>query len=324
LYSPVFICGSHRSGTTLLQQLLDGHPDLVVLPSEGTYFTSFRYLARPDPAPADLDRFAAEWIARFVDPNARPHFKLGRASSSGNPGALLCRRLFAWQGALSKQKPALATFSSLLALVAAYRDVTQPAARPSRWVEKTPLNEFHVRHLTRFPNARFIHLVRNPLASMASLRQAYARKHLPPFDASAQAAVLARSLAAADRYRQRLGERYLVVRYEDLAAAPRQEMTRVCQFLNLELTASSLVPSVGGIPAGSNSSFRGSLPGIIHEPGRSDALAAADSLAVRALTTRAAKRHGYDLIPVSPLVRWKIALSAFSRRWPQPGRRRSR
>src|SRR5690606_37795143 len=35
---PVFICGHHRSGTTLLQELLDGHPELLVLPSEGTYF----------------------------------------------------------------------------------------------------------------------------------------------------------------------------------------------------------------------------------------------------------------------------------------------
>jgi hypothetical protein len=174
LYSPVFICGCHRSGTTLMQQLLDGHPDLVVLPSEGTYFTSFPYVAHSQPTPAELERFAADWIARFADPNARPHFKLGRSSGAENPGVLFCRRFFAWQAALSKCRPDLVSFSSLLALVAAYRDVRHPTARPSRWVEKTPLNEFHLGHLMKFANARVIHLVRDPLASMASLRAAYA------------------------------------------------------------------------------------------------------------------------------------------------------
>jgi len=34
---PLFIVGVHRSGTTLMQHLLDNHPQLIVLPSEGTY-----------------------------------------------------------------------------------------------------------------------------------------------------------------------------------------------------------------------------------------------------------------------------------------------
>jgi len=42
LARPVFICGHHRTATTLMRQLLDGHPELLVLPSEGTYLTSFR------------------------------------------------------------------------------------------------------------------------------------------------------------------------------------------------------------------------------------------------------------------------------------------
>src|SRR5215813_2734719 len=49
LQRPTFICGHQRTGTTLLQNLLDGHPQLLVLPSEGTYFTSFGYVARAAP-----------------------------------------------------------------------------------------------------------------------------------------------------------------------------------------------------------------------------------------------------------------------------------
>ncbi len=34
---PVFVCGVHRSGTTLVRDLIDGHPALSVLPSEGSF-----------------------------------------------------------------------------------------------------------------------------------------------------------------------------------------------------------------------------------------------------------------------------------------------
>src|SRR5271156_6389735 len=56
LERPVFICGHHRSGTTLLQRLLDSHPQLVVVPGEGTLFSSFKYLARSSPTKADIER----------------------------------------------------------------------------------------------------------------------------------------------------------------------------------------------------------------------------------------------------------------------------
>src|SRR6187549_1076292 len=97
LMRPVFICGHHRSGTTLLHDLLDGHPELFVLPSEATYFSSFSFVARDAPGTQDLDRFVIDWVSRFVDPNYPPHFKLGRSSGGGNPAVEFARRLFAWQ-----------------------------------------------------------------------------------------------------------------------------------------------------------------------------------------------------------------------------------
>ncbi|MGA1778589.1 MAG: sulfotransferase [Schleiferiaceae bacterium] len=36
-HAPIFILGSHKSGTSLLRSLLDGHPDLFVIPFE-THF----------------------------------------------------------------------------------------------------------------------------------------------------------------------------------------------------------------------------------------------------------------------------------------------
>ena len=38
---PVFVVGHRKTGTTLLQELLDGHPQLVVLPGESNHFLTF-------------------------------------------------------------------------------------------------------------------------------------------------------------------------------------------------------------------------------------------------------------------------------------------
>src|ERR1700761_6046238 len=61
---PVYICGVHRSGTTLVQDLLDGHPDLVVLPSEGTYFTNLEFKLRALPENDRAAYLITEWLRR--------------------------------------------------------------------------------------------------------------------------------------------------------------------------------------------------------------------------------------------------------------------
>ena len=92
LERPVFVCGHHRSGTTLLRDS-HGTPSWRVLPSEATYFTSFAYAARAEVPALDAGRFAAEWVSRFVEPNQGPHFLLGEAGP-GNPWVLFVRHLY--------------------------------------------------------------------------------------------------------------------------------------------------------------------------------------------------------------------------------------
>ena len=97
LQRPVFICGHHRSGTTLLQELLDDHPQLAVLPVEVTYFASFADVA--------VDAFIAEWVARLIDVNGKLHFHLGRASHTHNPSFQFARALLAWHARLLRRSP---------------------------------------------------------------------------------------------------------------------------------------------------------------------------------------------------------------------------
>ena len=189
LLRPVFICGHQRSGTTLLQNLLDGHPQLLSLPSEGTYFSSFAYVARATPSERDLNRFAADWVERFVDPNFEPHFRLGPSDAGRNPGVAFARRLFGWHDALRSRVPG--ELAALLALVAAFRATAAPASAPQLWVEKTPQNERNVGRFAALGAARFIHLVRDPRAVFASLGAVYRSAGIGEFDAAEYARTIA-------------------------------------------------------------------------------------------------------------------------------------
>jgi hypothetical protein len=307
LERPVFVCGHHRTGTTLLQELLDGHPELLVLPSEGSYFSSFRYVAQPNPSVSDIDRFAAEWVARFVDPNFDPHFKLGRSQPFRSPSVHFVQRLLGWQAALLDGERPAPAFSPMLALAAAFRDVTAAHSAPQLWVEKTPLNEFHVDRLATFPQARFIHLVREPSATLSSLLELYRTAGSARFNRAEHTHIIAQSMRQARRNQRRYPERYLIVRYEDLTAEPHQEMERVRTFLGISPHGSLTIPTVGGRPMRSNSSFERGEAGVVRR--RSPpALSTADARLVAALAADVARQFGYSTAPLPIPRRYAIRL----------------
>jgi hypothetical protein len=284
----------------LLQQLLDGHPELLVLPSEGTYFTSFHYALSADPMHRDVDRFIAEWIARFVDPNDEPHFKLGRSGTRGNPAVQFSRRLLAWQTALRQARPALAPFALLLALVAAFRDVAATSWMPRLWAEKTPLNEVHAQPLVAaFPEARFIHLVREPSATFSSLRERYRVAGINSFDAAVHTQTIKRSLQLAKENAQKFEGRYLLVRYEDLTDDAVGEMERVREFLGISPSPSLLTPTVRSLAVRSNSSFERSAAGVVKRAREATVLLPADARLVSAETASAARALGYKVAPLA-------------------------
>lgn len=295
LFRPVFVCGHHRSGTTLLQQLLDGHPELLVLPSEGTYFTSFDYAAHQSVSPADVDRFTAEWISRFVGPNRAPHFKLGRSHGADCPPVLFARRLLAWHAKLLEREPARREVALLLALAAAYRDVVAPGAGPRRWVEKTPRNERFVKRMRAFPEARFVQMVRHPAATLASMLAVDSSTQGERARAAAHARRIGDSLRLAVRHARRSPSRYLVVRYEDLTGSPAATMEHVRAFLGIAPASSLLLPSELGTAVPGNSSFaREARAGEVYGA-RAAALEPGAGQLLRAYTAAAARPFGYEL-----------------------------
>ena len=286
---PVFICGHHRSGTTLLQQLLDGHPQLVVVPGEGTLFSSFKYVARGSPTRADIERFAVNWVERFVDPNFEPHFKLGRTGST-NPSVEFVRRLLMWDRLLRASRPDWRRVVPLMAVAAAYQDRAVEHDQIRGWADKTPLNENHVKRLAVVKQARFIHMIRHPSDTLASLRHAMRGAR---FDAAMHSEEIGRSFKLASKNQRLYRDRYLVVRYEDLVENTAATMECVRQFLSLSPSSTLAIPTSTGLATRSNSSFERSEPGVIRRSHQGLTFPESDSVALAALTGAAARGFGY-------------------------------
>jgi hypothetical protein len=205
-----FLVGSGRSGTTLLRAIFDSHPELAV-PDEVSFIIR---LARPHYA----RRYG--WPRRF-EPEPLVDLLLGNAS---------LRRwgLSEDEVRTAVLEPAATSFAEAVRrLYAAYA-----AGRgKSRYADKTPMHVLYVRRLAaRFPEARFVHLIRDGRDVALSYRQAA----WGPATIDDAAVEWRRRVGRGREAGARLGPaRYVEVKYEELVAEPEPVVRSLCSFLEL-------------------------------------------------------------------------------------------
>ncbi|MDB5023210.1 MAG: sulfotransferase [Mucilaginibacter sp.] len=244
---PVYVCGVHRSGTTLVRDLLDGHPELVVLPSEGTYYTNLeaKLLALPDNQRAAF--LGKEWLRRLINPmNQPPYWLLGRSSDMHSPYVDFARYVMAWWQKVSRKNRQWPH----LAVVLSYASCTD-GLEAKLWVDKTPANErFLGRIWMEMPSAKIIQVIRHPYATLAS------RKTMEP---ALKLGTALRDLKMSFRVALEQSLLHtpgvLLVRYEDLCDNPQLMTEKMALFLHIHPSDSLSQPTVAGIPTKANSSF---------------------------------------------------------------------
>jgi hypothetical protein len=204
---PVFIVGMNGSGTTMMLDLLDSHPELfgfrretLIVPHFVANLASYGDLA-DDAAYRRLWRdFLGAPVFRFVNGGESPELPAD------------------W-----RERP-----RTLAAVVdGAYRIFAERAGK-TRWCEKTPMHVQHVDTLHGvFPDACFIHMVRDGRSCAASLHRRW--KYHP----GRTLVRWKRLVPLARRQAEASGAAYLEVRYEELTDAPEPTMRRVCEFLGV-------------------------------------------------------------------------------------------
>jgi hypothetical protein len=245
---PVFVCGVHRSGTTLVQSLLDGHRQLVVLPSEGTYYTNLEHKLLKLPHDKWACYLGTEWLRRLANPiNQAPYWLLGRTNTDSSPYVNFARYLLAWWQVLPHTA---GTTWPHQAIVLAYASVTNNL-HAKLWVDKTPTNErFIERILEEFPLARIIHVVREPIATLTSRRVME-----PAITLRLALRFLKVSYQIALDESVLNDEKFLLLKYEQLCDDPDVITNELANFLQIENCASLKNATVAGMPAKANSSF---------------------------------------------------------------------
>ncbi len=207
---PVFIVGMNGSGTTMLLDCLNNHPDFYGFPLETKILPLYlRKLAKYGDLKVDAN-FARLWndLRRII------YF---RSTNGGAPPPLP-----------SDWAERERTFAA--ALDGVFRHFADREGK-TRWCEKSPMYALHMDEFGReFPDARFIHMIRDGRDCAHSFRRRY--RYTPQKTMHRWKTVVrkARKMGAT------LGDRYLEVRYEDLTDAPAEYMRRICAFLGADYT----------------------------------------------------------------------------------------
>jgi len=216
--SPIFIVGANRSGTTLLRLILNAHPRLAV-PEELNYFNPWIVTHWRDAA-SDRDAF-----------HHRVHWYLHEQMPPGAFGDV----------DLTELEDAIVTRASDYDWRGLYEGALAAWARhhgKGRWGEKTPGNLFYVDTLlAMFPEAQFIHLVRDPRAGVASMQKTSFFGNDAAINALNRRKYLREGLR---RDATMPPEQWTRVRYEDLLTAPEDTLRRLCDVLGERYTPSML------------------------------------------------------------------------------------
>ncbi|MEE2711619.1 MAG: sulfotransferase [Planctomycetota bacterium] len=202
---PVFIGGCSRSGTTLLGSMLGAHSDALCTPESQFKTEAFR---EHDPLSPNADLAAAfTWLRhhrrfRFWGLPASP------ADAKLDDGY---RGLLEW-------------------IVGRYGD-SVGKHESTVWVDHTPNNLERGRALLSvFPEARFVHIVRDGRAVAASVLPLDWGPNTIREAATWWASKLAFGLAAESHL---ASDQIIRVRYEDLLHHPARELERLCEALDM-------------------------------------------------------------------------------------------
>jgi len=200
---PVFIAGQERSGTSLLYALLGSH-SRISMTRRLNWWTFFdrRYGELSDDG--DLDRCLDAMM------HYRRHLKL-------EPDAAQLRADFV---------AGPRTYGRLLSLLARQR--ADRVGKP-RWGDKSLHTERYAeRVFSEFPDATIIHIIRDPRDRYASTLKRWSGGRGGVAVASA---IWNRTADLAVRHSADYPDRYMALRYEDLAQQPEEQLKRVCELI---------------------------------------------------------------------------------------------
>jgi len=209
LKAPFFIVGCPRSGTTLLQLILDAHPNIAIPPEShiferyGQIFDSYGDLK----IPSNLETFVKEILSDKI--------------------------IQQWKLSVSVEEFIdQLKETSVRGVVSLLFELFARKEGKKRWGCKTPQHSFYLSEIKEyFPTALIIHLVRDGRDVAESLSRVY----IGPQSIYSIAHRWRQYVLAFHQFKHRLhADHYLEVKYEKLVGNPEKEIKRIFSFIGAE------------------------------------------------------------------------------------------
>ncbi len=198
---PLFILGCVRSGTTLVRDLLRRQP-ATICPEETHYF---RY-GEPFRTSASTRTLKTRTLVRHREIDGIPDDVFDKMLSLARTRGQLMRTHVHYMA----EARGLKTY---------------------HWFDKTPQNVYGIALIrAEFPEARFLHLVRNPLNVAASLKLG---KVMKVDDVHGACNYWLEAVTIIQQFAPVLGDSLLEMRYEDITTDPRGSMATLLNFSGL-------------------------------------------------------------------------------------------
>jgi hypothetical protein len=259
---PLVISGAPRSGTSLLYNLFDGHPEVVWLVDEGFLF-EYLYDIGPahtdlflDALPEDVDALVAGLRDKQVIPPLDTAYK--QSLDRGSVSEVLIDAPWneaAFRSALTQpREDGLAGLWRWL--VAAC--LAGMGSRPKRYacLKSPDYGKSSAGALDAIAESRAVVIVRDPLYALDSLKRSRELRGEKLLTWPLLAQNIRSFLALGERIRQADPERIRVVRYESLIAGPEQAMRSLAEWLEIAFDPCLLEPTMRGKSWPGISSFK--------------------------------------------------------------------
>lgn len=320
---PAFILGVHKSGTSLLRNLLDGHHQLDVLPIETHFPLCLGIPTRyPRILPTLEQRTGQDQFAERMGEVLKAYNKSSdRRTDAYLPDAADLQKFNDSIANTPNEAISDKWSSSMHAVLHAYGVET---TEERILVEKSVTNLEHGYWLQReMKGARFIVIVRNPYANLVSMRKFFSGgRRFPSLSQPLQ--ILEMGFHFATLYKETLPNT-LCIRYEDLVMKPAETMKQVADHLGIEYNEGLLLPSSIGNEWSGNSTSGKALSGVSSDrlqAWRSDITGIEAELINRnAVISRHMKIWAYDEVPAdrpmrrAPQEPWRTYLRNRALKW---------
>lgn len=257
---PVFILGAHKSGTSLLRSLFDGHDEFQVLPIETHIFSHLGYeicypLRKQVSANRSLEQ-VIEHARKSLSVYNDLEESLGDAALKNEFDMVLFDQVVSSCSAKSQFPTAF--FNAI------HESFYKVKIDPNKYVVEKSVehHEFTERLISLFPKAKFIHIIRNPYANIVALRK-YSKSIIGRYPYEIPHVLgLRHAFECAVLNRQTLDKNYSIITFESLVSDAEKTMRDICRFLNIEYNEALIAPTVKGNIWRGNSTSNVEMSGI--------------------------------------------------------------